>query len=152
FEFDPDERHRRTRPAGGNPGAAGNGHSGVAQPWPADVSGERSALTESDPALTRLNVALTALLVFVIVVVGCALGFALWFLDVSAPQVDVLGSGNRLSLLVTDGPARLLLATGDNPDQFDNALARFRPIFARRVDVLLMAGANHTLNVPLAAN
>ena len=45
-----------------------------------------------------------------------------------------------------------MLATGDDPNQLDNALARFRPIFARRVDVLLVAGANHTLNVPLAAH
>jgi hypothetical protein len=109
-------------------------------------------LSEDEPALSRLNVAVTALLVFAITIVGCTASFALWLRDLSTPQVDVLGSGNRLSLLVTDGPARLLLATGDDPDQFNNALARFRPIFARRVDVLLMAGANRTLNVPVAAN
>ena len=64
----------------------------------------------------------------------------------------LLGSGNRLSLLVTDGPARLLLATGDNPIEYENALTAVRPIFARRVDVLLVAGSGSTLFVPLAAH
>lgn len=109
-------------------------------------------MSEGDEAQSRLNVAVTAALVFLIGVIGCTAGFALWLRDLGAPQVDVLSAGNRLSLLITDGPARLLIATGDDPDQFDNALARFRPIFARRVDVLLIAGANRTLNVPLAAH
>ena len=69
----------------------------------------------------------------------------------TAPQVALLGSGNRLSLLVTDGPARLLLATGDNPIEYENALTHVRPIFARRVDVLLVAGSGSELRVPLAA-
>ena len=64
----------------------------------------------------------------------------------------LLGSGNRLSLLVTDGPARLLLATGDSPIDYENALTDVRPIFARRVDVLLVAGSGNTLLVPLAAH
>ena len=64
----------------------------------------------------------------------------------------LLGAGNRLSLLVTDGPARLLLATGDNPIEYENALTHVQPIFARRVDVLLVAGSGDTLLVPLAAH
>ena len=76
----------------------------------------------------------------------------LWLQDLAAPQVAVLGSGNRLSLLVTDGPARLILATGDDPIQFENALTRVRPIFARRIDVLLIAGSGRSLDVPLAAH
>ncbi len=63
----------------------------------------------------------------------------------------ILGSGNRLSLLVTDGPARLLIATGDDPIAYENALTRVRPIFARRIDVLLVAGDGASLLVPLAA-
>ena len=93
----------------------------------------------------------TALLVFLIAFVGCVAAFAFWLQDLSAPQVAFLGSGNRLSLLVTDGPARLLLATGDSPIDYENAVTRVRPLFARRVDVLLVAGSGSTLRVPLAA-
>ena len=78
--------------------------------------------------------------------------FTFWLQELTAPQVVLLGSGNRLSLLVTDGPARLLLATGDSPIDYENALTDVRPIFARRIDVLLVAGSGSTLLVPLAAH
>ncbi len=104
-----------------------------------------------DPASWR-ELVITALLVFLIAFAGCAAAFAFWLQDLSAPQVAFLGSGNRLSLLVTEGPARLLLATGDSPIDFENALTRVRPIFARRIDVLLVAGSGSTLRVPLAAD
>lgn len=93
----------------------------------------------------------TAMLVFAIALAGCIATFTLWLQDLSAPQVAILGSGNRLSVLVTDGPARLLLATGDSPIDYENALTRVRPMFARRIDVLLVAGTGNTLLVPLAA-
>jgi hypothetical protein len=95
---------------------------------------------------------LTALLVFLVAGGGCVAAFTVWMRDLSAPQVTVLGSGNRMSLLVTDGPARLLLATGDDPIQYENALTRVRPIFARRTDVLLLAGSGESLLVPLEAS
>ena len=98
------------------------------------------------------DLAATALLAFLIASAGCAAAFAFWLQDLSAPQVAFLGSGNRLSLLVTEGPARLLVATGDSPIDFENAISRVRPIFARRVDVLLVAGSGNTLLVPLAAH
>lgn len=94
----------------------------------------------------------TALLVFAIAFVGCVAAFALWMRDLDAPGVTILGSGDRLSVLVTDGPARLVMATGDDPVGFENALARVRPIFARRVDVLLVAGEGRALLVPVAAH
>jgi hypothetical protein len=97
------------------------------------------------------GLALTALLMFLVVGVSCVLAFTVWMRDLAAPRVAILGSGNQLSLLVTDGPARLLLATGDDPIQYENALTRVRPIFARRIDVLLMAGSGESLLVPLAA-
>ncbi|HEY7031263.1 MAG TPA: hypothetical protein VH482_08060, partial [Thermomicrobiales bacterium] len=58
----------------------------------------------------------------------------------SRPAVTVLGTGAQLSVLVTDGPARLLLASGDDPAALGNALARIRPIARHRIDVLLLAG------------
>jgi hypothetical protein len=62
-----------------------------------------------------------------------------------------LGSGDRLSVLVTDGPSRLLIASGDDATGFENALTSVLPIFARRVDVLLVSGAKTTLMAPIAA-
>jgi hypothetical protein len=94
----------------------------------------------------------TTLAVFAIAFVGCVVGFALWMQELSAPAVTILGSGDRLSLVVTDGPARLVLATGDDPIGYENALARVRPIYARRVDVLLLAGSGQSLLVPVAAH
>jgi hypothetical protein len=101
--------------------------------------------------LSWQEIVTTAALVFLVATAGTVAAFTFWLRDVTAPQVVLLGSGNRLSLLVTDGPARLLLATGDSPIDYENALSDVRPIFARRVDVLLVAGSDSTLRVPLAA-
>lgn len=92
-----------------------------------------------------------AVLALAVTLVGAAAGSGLWLRDLWAPQVAFLGAGNRLSLLVTDGPARLLLASGDQQTDFENALTSFRPLFARRIDVLLVDGAGATALVPLAA-
>ncbi len=108
-------------------------------------------MTEDAPAVSWRDIWVTSVLVFVIAFVGCSAAFAVWLNDVRAPQVSILGAGNRLSLLVVDGPARLVIASGDDPIGFENALTRVRPIFARRVDVLLVAGSGETLLVPLAA-
>jgi hypothetical protein len=102
-------------------------------------------------SLSWREIVTTAALVFLVVVVGSVAAFTFWLRELAAPQVVLLGSGNRLSLLVTDGAARLLLATGDSPIDYENALTHVRPIFARRVDVLLVAGSGSTLLVPLAA-
>ena len=102
--------------------------------------------------LSWQEIVTTAALVFLVAAAGTVAAFTFWLRDLTAPQVVLLGSGNRLSLLVTDGPARLLLATGDSPIDYENALSEVRPIFARRVDVLLVAGSGSTLRVPLAAH
>jgi hypothetical protein len=115
-------------------------------------------VTDAAPAsslnlnLSWQEIATTAALVFLVAAAGTAAAFTVWLRDLTAPQVVLLGSGNRLSLLVTDGPARLLLATGDSPIDYENALTQVRPIFARRLDVLLVAGSDSTLRVPLAAH
>ena len=93
----------------------------------------------------------TALLVLAIALASTVAAFTVWLRDLNAPSVTFLGSGNRLSVLITDGPARMVLASGDDPIAYENALAHVRPIFARRVDVLLLAGAGPDLLVPLAA-
>jgi hypothetical protein len=98
------------------------------------------------------SVALTVVVIFLIAGVGCTAAFALWLRDISEPQIAFLGSGNRLSLLVMDGPARLVIASGDDPIGYENALTSVQPLFARRVDLLLTAGQGQSLLVPLAAH
>jgi hypothetical protein len=109
-------------------------------------------VTDEAGATSWREIVTTAALVFLVACVGTVAAFTFWLQELAAPQVVLLGSGNRLSLLVTDGPARLLLATGDSPIDYENALTSVRPIFARRVDVLLVAGSGSTLLVPLAAH
>jgi hypothetical protein len=104
-----------------------------------------------EPSLSWREVVFTGLLVFAIAFAGSVAVAAVWLRDLGAPQLALLGAGNRLSLLVSDGPARLLLATGDDPVEFENALTQVLPQFARRVDVLLVAGADRDLLVPLDA-
>ena len=57
-----------------------------------------------------------------------------------AITVSVLGAGSRLSVLVTAGEARLLIAGGDDASAFANALAGARPLFSNRVDLLVLVG------------
>ena len=76
-----------------------------------------------------------------------ALG-ALWRHDLQASRVVLLGSGNHLSALVTAGDARLLIASGDDPGAFANALEHARHPTTRRLDVLLVAGSDRDLLVP----
>jgi hypothetical protein len=55
-------------------------------------------------------------------------------------RVVVIGSGNALSVLVTDGEARLLLAAGDDPTAFANGWRRWAGLVrVSRIDVLLVA-------------
>jgi len=79
-------------------------------------------------------------------------GGAVWARDFESPRVTVLGAGNRLSVLVTAGPSRLLIATGDDPGAFGNALADARPPMARRLDVVLLAGRATDLAVAAEAS
>ena len=76
-----------------------------------------------------------------------ALG-ALWHHDLRAPRVVLLGSGNQLSALVTTGNARLLIATGDDPSAFANAVEHARHPTTRRLDVLLVTGSDRGLLAP----
>lgn len=104
----------------------------------------------SRASFTRRDLATRAGIVFTIAFGGFATTCALWLREYSAPRIVLLGSGSRLSLLVSEGPARLVLATGDDPIAFENALTSVQPLFARRVDVLLVAGSGRNLLVPLA--
>lgn len=76
---------------------------------------------------------------------------AVWARAAEAPRVTVLGAGNRLSVLVTAGPARLLIATGDDPVAFGNALGQARPLTSRRLDIVLLAGQGRDLAVAAEA-
>ena len=50
----------------------------------------------------------------------------------------LLGSGKGLSALVTSGGTRVLIAAGNDPIAFANALASVRPLTAPRVDLLII--------------
>lgn len=97
-------------------------------------------------------VALHVGIVFAIAASGCATAFALWMHDIDSPRISFLGSGDRMSVLVSEGPARIVLATGNNPVAYENAFMSVQPLFARRVDVLLIAGAERSLLVPISAH
>ena len=101
--------------------------------------------------ITWREVLVTAGLVFLVALVGVGIAVGLWYRDIMSPRIVFLGSGDRLSVLVSDGPSRLVIASGDDPTGFENALTSVLPIFARRVDVLLVSGAKTTLLAPVAA-
>jgi len=101
--------------------------------------------------ITWREVLHTAGTVFLVTLVGVGIAVGMWYRDIMSPRIVFLGSGDRLSVLVSDGPARLLIASGDDPIGFENALTSVLPIFARRVDVLLVSGAKTTLLAPVAA-
>lgn len=103
-------------------------------------------------ATTWRQVLTTAAVLFLIASLGSAAACALWLRDLYEPQIAILGSGNRLSLFVAEGPARLVIASGDDTVAFENAFAEVRPLFARRIDLLLISGDGTTLLVPLAAS
>lgn len=98
----------------------------------------------------RLPVAGLLLMVTVVVSTTTVLVDAGWREELRRPRVALLGAGGQLSVLVTAGEARLLVATGDDPVAFGNALTRVRRATAPRLDVLLVAGEDRRLLAPAA--
>lgn len=78
--------------------------------------------------------------VFVLSTGTSAWAASAWAGDMRAPRLTLLGAGKRLSVLVTAGDARLLIAAGDDPVAFANALERARRMTTRRLDVALVTG------------
>jgi hypothetical protein len=73
---------------------------------------------------------------------GAALGAGTHLLErLDATRIVVIGSGRAVSVLLTDGDARLLLAAGDDPAGFGNGWRRWRGLApVARLDVLLTEG------------
>lgn len=91
-------------------------------------AGLSSSLSRRDMAIAALSFAGT---------VSAVSGYgAISAHEARLPRVSVLGAGSHLALLITDGPARLLLAAGDDTTAFGNAWAASLPPLLRRVDVL----------------
>lgn len=84
-----------------------------------------------------------------------ALGFAAiewsWRSDLRRPSVILLGAGKSLSVLVTDGDARLLIAAGDDPTAFGNALGRVMRPSQDRLDLVIVDGSSRTLPAAIEA-
>lgn len=99
-------------------------------------------------AVSHLTVASVAFAAF-------ALGFAAiqlsWLEELQRPRVVLLGSGDRLSILVTDGDARLLIASGNDPAAFGNALGRVLRPSQDRLDLVLVAGTGDDLRAAAVA-
>ena len=88
------------------------------------------------------------LIIFGVSATATAALTAAWATTPDAPTVTILGAGNRLSVLVTAGNARLLIATGNDATAFGNALARAQHPTSKRVDILLVAGQGNDLIAP----
>lgn len=95
----------------------------------------------------RQRLLLPAAVFLATAVVSAGFGIA-WAREMHQPQVVLLGAGNRLSALVIGGDARLLIATGDDPVAFANALEQARRLTTRRLDILLVAGSGRDLLAP----
>ena len=98
-----------------------------------------------------LKVALAAFAVTVLVFGPAA---ALQRREWTRPAVVVLGSGSALSVLILAGEARILLADGDDPVAFGNALSSVQPWSARRIDAVVNVGtdANRRVAQSLVGN
>lgn len=70
-----------------------------------------------------------------------------WSRAEEIPAIRVLGSGSELSILISSGQSRMLIATGNDATAFDNAFTKARHISSRRLDLLIIAGDNGDLPV-----
>lgn len=74
-----------------------------------------------------------------------------WSYDLRGQRVTLLGGGtSAVSVLVTSGSARVLIATGDDPSALTTALERARHPTTRRLDLVLVAGTGALLRGPNA--
>jgi hypothetical protein len=99
-------------------------------------------------AVPHLTIAGT---VFVAFAVGFAVIQLVWLEELRRTRVILLGAGDRLSILVTAGDARLLLASGDDPTEFGNALGRVLRPSHDRIDMALVAGTGDDLRAAAIA-
>jgi hypothetical protein len=65
---------------------------------------------------------------------------ASWARDMAQPRVTLLGADRGVSLLVTAGPARVLIVEGTDPAQLGNAVSKARHIGLDRLDLLIVSG------------
>jgi hypothetical protein len=65
---------------------------------------------------------------------------AAFLLEERNPTVHVLGSGNGLSIFVSNRGTRAIVLVGSDAAEFGNALNRVRSPFQDRVDLLFLAG------------
>lgn len=84
-----------------------------------------------------------------LVTTALAVGLGTWIASARGDdRLSVFESGDALSVLITSGPARLLIATGKNRTNFGNAFSETNPWTAPRLDILLVGGRGNQLTVP----
>lgn len=125
----------RTRPHGPGPNGRAQGRPSR-EPW--------LILPRPTPAVVVLGIALLSTL-------GTVSVGQSWAASSQTPRVTLLGSGSRLSVLVSTDGARLLIASGDDPGAFGRALTEARRPTLPRLDLLLIAGDGRDLPVATAA-
>lgn len=65
---------------------------------------------------------------------------ASWARDYQQPRATLLGSDRGVSLLVTAGPARVLIVSGTDADELLSALDKARHPVLDRIDILIVSG------------
>jgi hypothetical protein len=107
------------------------------------ISGDLAARLKQDLKFGLLSFGAAAIVFAAICLV--------WSYDLRGQRVTLLGgSPSALSVLVTSGSARVLIATGDDPSTLTTALERARHPTTRRLDLVLVAGTGALLRGPNA--
>lgn len=63
-----------------------------------------------------------------------------WARDYAVPRATVLGADRGISVLVTAGPARVLILSGTDPTALGNAISEARHPGLDRIDILIVSG------------
>ncbi len=71
-----------------------------------------------------------------------------WTAARSTPRVVLLGCGSSLSVLIQAGDARVVIAAGDDPAAYGNAIDRALALSESRIDLLIVAATGKELAVP----
>ena len=81
---------------------------------------------------------------------GAAAG-AIRLVRADGDRIEILGSGDGVSIRITTGRSELLIVTGTDRTAFGNVYDRITVGPGSRPDIVLLAGSGRSLNVPTSA-